>query len=121
MITGIAYMLTAVLLAVVTIVGRTSGHEVHPGSEIFHYQSGLLKVLFFCSFLPLLVNLTIITVSVPSPSGGEVIAQMIFALSLTLALLCCHFYLKNYSVAIYVDKFIIFTVFNRKKLFYFLV
>ena len=119
MITGMAYVLTAILLAIVAVVGRTSGHEVSLSSETFRYQSGLLKVMFACSFLPLLVNLILITVTVPSPSVGEVIIQMLFALSFTLILLYWHLYLKTYYVEIFFDKFIINKIFNKKQVILF--
>jgi hypothetical protein len=119
MITGIAYAATAVLLALVAVLGRTSGHEVSLSSETFRYQSGLLKVMFFCSFLPLLVNLALITFAGSSQSIGEMIIQIIFALFFSFILLYWHLYLKKYSVEIFSDKIRINKIFNRKQVILF--
>lgn len=107
MITGIVYILTAISIAVIVLVARKPGHEVLATSEVFRYQSGLLKVLYFCSFIPLLVNVVLIVVSMPKPSGIEMLMQMSFAILLTAMGLFWHLKLKRFSVEIGADGFVI--------------
>lgn len=107
MMTGIVYILTAVSIALIVLVARKPGHEVLATSEVFRYQSGLLKVLYFCSFIPLLVNVVLITVGSPRPSGGEMLMQMSFAILLAAMGLFWHLNLKKFSVEIGADGFAI--------------
>jgi hypothetical protein len=105
--TGLIYILTAVSVALVVLLGRKSGHEVRSTSEIFRYDLGLLKIFFFCSFIPLLVNVLLIIFGSPKPSDIEMLLQMCFALLLTAALLFWQFSLKRFSVEIGENSFAI--------------
>jgi hypothetical protein len=105
--TGIVYILTAISIAVIVLIARKPGHEVRSTSEVFRYQSGILKVLYFCSFIPLLVNVALIAVGSPKPSDSEMLMQMSFAILLTAIGLFWHSNLKNFSVEIGADSFAI--------------
>lgn len=107
MMTGIVYILTAISITAIVLLAMKPGHEVRATSEVFRYQSGLLKVLFFCSFIPLLVNVVIIVVSTPKPSDIDMFMQMSFAILLAAVGLFWHLKLKKFSVEIGADDFVI--------------
>lgn len=99
MSTAIVYILTTLTLAIIMMIARGGGGSPGLGNE-FRYQSGLLKVLLVCSFIPIALVAFIYTVAVPKPSGIDFVLFVGCGLIGTALFLYGYRYLKSFVVSV---------------------
>ena len=69
MMTAFVYILSSITLMLVLTLTRSAGHEKANGIEVFKYQPGLLRVLFWCSPVPLVLMALVYVVTTPTMSN----------------------------------------------------
>lgn len=99
--TALVYILTSISLAGILALARSSGHEAKNGVEVFRYQPGLLRVIFWGCPVPLILMAFDYVVTPSAMRDSSLVTLLLVTAVLGSSLICYAYkYLDSFRVEV---------------------